>query len=476
MDLCVQARKIISEVPSLQKYTVGGNPYYRVVDSRRINGKPTPVPIKYIGSQEELVRRLLASESLDDQPELLTPLVDKAVLAVKLSSVRPYLDERQWRICLAAEAQALGHGGVSCIAEIANVSRGMIHRGLDELKGLKELISDEGIRKSGAGRKRLRETNPALVKALDALVEPDSRGDPMSPLRWTCKSTRQLTEALKRKGFQVSHTIVAELLHEEDYSLRGNVKTKEGSQHEDRDRQFHYINKQVKKFLKSKQPAISVDCKKKELIGNYKNAGREWRPKGKPQEVNMHDFPDPKSGKVIPYGIYDMRLNQGWVNVGTDHDTAAFAVESIRRWWKSPAGAESYSNANQILICADGGGSNGHRCRLWKLELSKLASEIGLTISVCHLPPGTSKWNKIEHKLFSYISSNWRGQPLVSHETIIGLIGATSTREGLRVTATLDTGTYPIGIKVLDKEMADIPITNNKFHGEWNYSIAPQKS
>lgn len=458
---------------SLQKYTVKGIPYYRIVESRRINGKPTPVPIMYIGSPEELVRRLLASRFVDDaRTKEDTFTIDKEVLAKKLSGVRPFLDERQWRLLLGAEARALGRGGVSLIAEVAGVSRGLIHRAQEELK---EPDVNDRIRKPGAGRKKLSETDPKLVAALDALVEPDSRGDPMSPLRWTCKSTRQLADALKHKGFQVSHTVVAELLHEADYSLRGNVKTKEGSEHADRDAQFHHINKQAKRFLKSKQPVISVDCKKKENIGDFKNAGREWRPKGDSRNVNMHDFVDPKLGKVIPYGIYDTKLNEGWVNVGTDHDTAAFAVESIRRWWKC-AGMHSYPKADRILICADGGGSNGSRCRLWKLELSRFAAETGLTITVCHLPPGTSKWNKIEHRLFSHITMNWRGQPLISHETVIGLIAATSTREGLRVTAALDTGSYPTGIKVSDEEFEAIAITADKFHGEWNYSIAPRNS
>jgi hypothetical protein len=296
----------------------------------------------------------------------------------------------------------------------------------------------------------------------------------MSPLRWTCKSTRQLANTLTRRGYPVSHRVVAELLHEANYSLQANVKTLEGTHHPDRDAQFRHLNEQVKEFLSAALPVISVDTKKKELVGPYKNGGQEWQPKGEPVEVNVHDFPDPKVGKAIPYGIYDVGRNTGWVNVGQDHDTASFAVASLRRWWKV-VGAIAYPEAKRFLICADGGGSNGYRVRLWKVELQRFANEMGLEVNVCHLPPGTSKWNKIEHRLFSHISMNWRGRPLVSHEVVVELLGATTTRQGLQVQAELDTGTYPKDIKVSDAEMAALHVTPDSFHGEWNYTIQPSQ-
>jgi len=303
-------------------------------------------------------------------------------------------------------------------------------------------------------------------------VEPTSRGDPMSPLRWTCKSTRQLAMALTQTGHRVSHTVVAELLDQAGYSLQAPAKTLEGRQHPDRDAQFQYLNQEVKTFLAAGQPVLSVDAKKKELVGAFKNGGREWHPAGQPEPVNVHDFPDRHLGKAIPYGIYDVGRNAGWVTVGQDHDTASFAVASLRRWWQG-VGAEAYRGTERLLICADGGGSNGYRVRLWKVELQRFADATGLDITVCHLPPGTSKWNKIEHRLFAYISLNWRGRPLISHEVIVELIGATTTQTGLRVQAERDPGAYPTKVKVTDEEMAGLRLTPHAFHGEWNYTLAP---
>jgi len=326
------------------------------------------------------------------------------------------------------------------------------------------------IRQKGGGRKKASVKDPDLLLDLEKLVEPVTRGDPQSPLRWTCKSVRNLAEELRAQGHKVSHMLVAELLHEQKYSLQANRKTKEGSSHPDRNAQFEYINAKATEFLRSGQPAISVDTKKKEQVGDYKNGGREWRPKGRPEPVQVHDFVKQKD---VPYGVYDLGQNAGWVSVGTDHDTSAFAVESIRRWWDM-MGRETYPDARQLLITADSGGSNGSRVRLWKLELQKLADETGLEISVCHFPPGTSKWNKIEHRLFSFITKNWRGKPLVSHEVIVNLIAATTTRTGLRVQSQLDTGKYPKGIKVSKPEFAAIQLYPDAFHGEWNYTIMPR--
>jgi len=307
---------------------------------------------------------------------------------------------------------------------------------------------------------------------LEALVDPVTRGDPRSPLRWTCKSTRQLSQELERKGYLISNVTVADLLHRLDYSLQANAKTLEGATHPDRDAQFQYINGRVKWFLKRHQPVISVDTKKKELVGKFKNGGKEWQPKGQPEKVEVHDFASPESTKVIPYGVYDIGKNMGWVNVGTDHDTASFALASIRRWWFG-MGREVYPNAKDLLICADCGGSNGYRIRLWKIELQRFASETGLKITTCHFPPGTSKWNKIEHRLFSHISMNWRGRPLISHEVIVKLIGETTTRTGLEVKAQLDKRKYPVKVKITDEEMKMVNLKPHKFHGEWNYSINP---
>jgi len=392
-------------------------------------------------------------------------------LAEKYTSLLPYLNERQRRLYLAVEARARGHGGVVRVARATGVSRPTIQQGLRELSGA--VTAPERVRQAGGGRKKLTERDPTLVSDLEALVDPDTRGDPMSPLRWTCKSTRQLAEALTGAGHRVSHTVVAELLDQAGYSLQAPTKTVEGRQHPDRDAQFRYLNEQVKTYSGAGQPVVSVDAKKKELVGAFKNGGREWQPTGQPEPVNVHDFPDPRLGKAIPYGIYDVGRNAGWVTVGQDHDTASFAVASLRRWWQV-VGTSAYPAAERLLICADGGGSNGYRVRLWKVELQHFADESGLSVTVCHLPPGTSKWNKIEHRLFAHISMNWRGRPLVSHEVIVELIGATTTQAGLRVQAELDLGQYPTKVKVTDEEMASLQITHHAFHGEWNYTLAPR--
>jgi hypothetical protein len=394
-------------------------------------------------------------------------------LAEKYIGLLPYLNERQRRLYLAVEARAFGHGGIARVSRATGVSRPTIQHGLRELSG--PVASPDRVRQVGGGRKKLTERDPALLSGLEALVDPDTRGDPMSPLRWTCKSTRQLSEALAGVGHRVSHTVVAELLAQAGYSLQAPTKTVEGHQHPDRDAQFRYLNEQVKTFLGAGQPVVSVDAKRKELVGAFKNGGREWQPKGQPEQVNVHDFPDPRLGKAIPYGVYDVGRNMGWVTVGQDHDTASFAVASLRRWWQA-IGTKAYRGADRLLICADGGGSNGYRVRLWKLELQRFADESGLTVTVCHLPPGTSKWNKIEHRLFAHISMNWRGRPLISHEVIVELIGATTTEAGLRVQAELDLGQYPTKVKVTDEEMAALHLTPHAFHGEWNYTLVPATS
>ena len=392
-------------------------------------------------------------------------------LAEKYTSMLPYLNERQRRLFLAVEARAFGRGGVVRVARAPGVSRPTIQQGLRELSG--PVTAPDRVRQPGGGRKQLTDRDPTLFGDLEALVDPDTRGDPMSPLRWTCKSTRQLAEALAGAGHRVSHTVVAELLDRAGYSLQAPAKTVEGHQHPDRDAQFRYLNEQVKTFLGAGQPVVSVDAKKKELVGAFRNGGREWQPRGQPEQVNVHDFPDPRVGKAIPYGIYDVGRNTGWVTVGQDHDTASFAVTSLRRWWQA-VGASTYPAAERLLICADGGGSNGYRVRLWKVELQRFADESGLAVTVCHLPPGTSKWNKIEHRLFAHISMNWRGRPLVSHEVVVALIGATTTQAGLRVQAELDLGQYPTKVKVADEEMASLQLTPHAFHGEWNYTLAPR--
>jgi len=400
---------------------------------------------------------------------------DEEILAEKFAVVLPHLDERQRRILLAAEARALGRGGVSLVARAAGVSRQTIHTALKELDAPPAPAGGR-VRRPGGGRKRLAERDPGLADALDALVEPTSRGDPESPLRWTTKSTRNLADTLTEGGHPASHTLVAGLLREQGYSLQATRKTLEGAQHPDRDAQFRYINDTARGDLDQGLPVVSVDTKKKELVGHFANKGRERQPTGAPVEVNVHDFPDPQLGKAVPYGVYDLGANSGWVNVGTDHDTAAFAVATLRRWWER-VGQVAYPAATRLLVTADAGGSNGYRLRLWKVELARLAAETGLAVTVCHLPPGTSKWNRIEHRLFSHISTNWRGRPLVSHEVIVDLIGATTTRTGLTVHAELDRRSYPKGVKVADAALAAVPLSRHEFHGEWNYTIdSPQKT
>jgi len=382
------------------------------------------------------------------------------------------LDERLRRLFAAAEAMAIGYGGVTLVSRETGVSRAAIALGCKELKEQKKPDSHR-IRKKGGGRKRAVDKDPSLKKDLENLLEPVTRGDPESPLLWTCKSVRKLSQELNRMGHKTSHNLVAELLKEMGYSLQDNNKTLEGTSHPDRNAQFEHINHKVKEYQASELPVISVDTKKKELVGDFKNSGRELRPKGEPEKVRVHDFMIPELGKASPYGVYDLTHNVGWVNVGIDHDTAAFAVESIRRWWYT-MGQERYPEANKLLITADSGGSNGYRIRLWKMELQSLANETGLAISVSHLPPGTSKWNKIEHRLFSFITQNWRGKPLVSHEVIVNLIAATSTKNGLQVRCQIDTNSYPKGIKVPDDIMASLNLQRDDFHGEWNYTISPK--
>lgn len=392
----------------------------------------------------------------------------------KFIALAPILDERSRRLWAATEAKALGYGGQALVAKATGLSRHTVHAGLRELDASSAQLtgSDKRVRRPGGGRKRLIDHDPLLVADLDALVEPTSRGDPESPLRWTCKSTRQLAGALQQQGHKVGRQKVAELLTDLGYSLQANRKTKEGAQHPDRDAQFTYINEQVQAFQRRGQPVVSVDAKKKELVGDFKNGGREWQPQGQPEAVRVYDFVDKQLGKGIPYGVYDPTANVGWVSVGSDHDTAAFAVETLRRWW-SNMGAPMYSGATELLIMADGGGSNGSRNRLWKVGLQGLANATGLRISVCHFPPGTSKWNKIEHRMFSYISMNWRGKPLTSHEVIVNLIAHTTTQSGLMIHAELDSGQYPTGIKVSDEELENVRLHRADFHGEWNYTILP---
>ena len=397
---------------------------------------------------------------------------DAGGLAHKFDILARVLDERTRRLVAAAEAEALGFGGVTAVAKASGLSRGTVIRGMAELKTAPKPGRGQRIRRKGAGRKRTVDQDPTLERDLESLVEPVTRGDPESPLRWTCKSVRQLAAQLDRVGHKTSHRMVAEILHGMDYSLQANRKTLEGASHPDRDAQFQHISDKIRAFQADRQPVISVDTKKKELVGDFKNQGRELRPKGEPEKVRVHDFVIPELGRAAPYGVYDVTQNAGWVSVGVDHDTAAFAAQSIRRWWES-MGHEAYPHAARLLITADSGGSNGARVRLWKLEMQKLADETGLEISICHLPPGTSKWNKIEHRLFSFISQNWRGKPLVSHQVIVNLIAATTTKTGLRVRAEIDPRKYPKGVKVSDQEGASIRIERDKFHGDWNYTILP---
>jgi hypothetical protein len=393
-----------------------------------------------------------------------------AVLGGLYELVAPHLTEKQRRLLAGAAAKALGRGGGARMARISGLSRPTVYTGVREL----EDPPDPGgrIRRPGGGPKRLVQRQPGLLAALEALVDPDTRGDPQSPLRWTCKSTRELADALGGQGFQVSDDTVGRLLTQQRYTLQRTQKTEEGAQHPDRDAQFRYLNDTARGHLDQGLPVVSVDTKKKELVGNYANGGTEWQPVGEPERVKVHDFPDPELGKAIPYGVYDLGANAGWVSVGTDHDTAAFAVATLRRWWQQ-AGRALYPNADRLLVCADAGGSNGYRVRAWKTELASFAAETGLQVTVCHFPPGTSKWNKIEHRLFSHISMNWRGRPLTSHEVIVELIGATRTRAGLAVRAELDRGSYPLGVKVSDRELAAVPLQRHDWHGEWNYTVLP---
>jgi len=386
------------------------------------------------------------------------------------------MDERGRRQWAAVEARELGWGGITAVAHATGLSPTTITAGLRELDlpARQRAAESVRVRRPGGGRKPLTETDPGLMAALEVLIEPATRGDPESPLRWTCKSTRRLADELTRTRHPVSVNTVASLLRQAGYSLQANRKTREGASHPDRNAQFQHINTSVRSFHDRGQPAISVDAKKKELVGDFKNAGREWCPRGQPEEVRVHDFIDKTLGKATPYGVYDILNNQGWVSVGLDHDTAQFAVHSIRTWWKK-MGRRRFPRARQLLITADGGGSNSHRSRLWKVSLQKLADELRLKLVVCHFPPGTSKWNKIEHRLFSFITQNWRGRPLVSHQTVVNLIAATTTKTGLVVKAALDTHTYDTGIKVTDEEIAKLRLTPHSFHGEWNYTLSPRR-
>jgi DNA-binding phage protein len=398
-------------------------------------------------------------------------------IAAKFAILRPLLDERARRLWAAVEARAIGRGGISWVAEATGLSRPTIRAGLQELAGPVLATGPQAttarVRCPGGGRKPLGARDPHLVQALETLVDPVTRGDPMSLLRWTCKSAAQLAAALRTQGHPVSERTVNRLLHDLGYSLQSNRKTLEGSAHPDRDAQFQYINRRAKTFQKQGQPVVSVDTKKKELVGQFRNGGREWAPQGQPEEVDVHDFPSKALGKVIPYGVYDEATNTGWVSVGVDHDTAEFAVETVRRWWRQ-MGSQAYPKAQRLLITADGGGSNGSRCRLWKVELQRLADETGLRISVCHFPPGTSKWNKIEHRMFCHITENWRGRPLVSREVVVNLIGHTTTTTGLVIQSALDEHRYPTGREVTAEQMASLALKQEKFHGEWNYTLRPR--
>ena len=399
---------------------------------------------------------------------------DVTNITKRFELLEPILGEREVRVLVAAEAECIGRGGVTLVAQATGVSRRRIAAGIKELRG--EEHPDEGrARRKGGGRKNIIEKDAELESDLEFLLDPCTRGDPESPLRWTSKSLRKLAGELTAMGHKIAKSAVAGILRKMGYSLQANRKTREGSSHEDRDAQFQHISSRASEFLKNDQPVISVDAKKKELIGSYKNGGREYHPKGSPEEVCVYDFIDKQLGKGVPYGVYDTGKNEAWVSVGTDHDTSAFAVETIRRWWRY-LGQERYPNAKKLLITADSGGSNGSRVRLWKMELQNLADELGMEISVCHLPPGTSKWNKIEHRLFSFITKNWRGKPLVSHEVIVNLIANTTTSRGLRVRCELDPNSYPKGTKISDKELAAVNISREQFHGEWNYTIAPRSS
>lgn len=393
----------------------------------------------------------------------------------KYLSLSGVLNERSRRVWAATEARSLGRGGIAAVVVATGMSSATVHKGIRELKAAEageEVLSTERIRSKGGGRKRAHDRQPELIKALERLVESTTRGDPESPLRWTCKSTYKLATELKRQGFQIGPRTVARELKERNFNLQANRKTREGDSHPDRDAQFRYINDQVLRFQRRGQPVVSVDTKKKELVGQYKNVGREWLPKGQPVEVWVHDFPDPKMKKAIPYGVYDVTHNEGWVSLGIDHDTARFAAATIQRWWKK-MGKRRYPNAKKLLITADCGGSNSSRTRLWKVALQKLADPLGLRLEVCHFPPGTSKWNKIEHRMFCHITQNWRGRPLVSYAAIVQLIGSTKTDRGLRIRAEVDENEYPTKEKITPEQMARVRLRPATFHGEWNYAVLP---
>ncbi len=397
--------------------------------------------------------------------------MDAATVRKKYAALSGSLTERSRRLWAATEAMSLGHGGIALVERATGISRSTITRGIREVEsGASAELPPERTRRPGGGRKRATEKDRTLLDDLDALVEPMTLGDPDSPLRWTSKSVRNLADELRAMGHDVSYRLVARLLGESGYSLQANRKTREGSQEVDRDAQFRYIAQRVRRQLRDRQPAISVDTKKKELVGDFKNPGREWRPKGRPEPVRVHDFLIPDQGKAIPYGVYDLSRDEGWVSVGIDHDTASFAVNAVRRWWQL-MGRPAYPDADSLLITADAGGSNGPRVRLWKWELQKFAHRTGLSITLCHFPPGTSRWNKIEHRLFSYIAMNWRAKPLVSLAAIVSLIGSTTTRSGLRIRSEIDHGSYPLGVKITDEQMAKVQLKPHAFHGEWNYTI-----
>ena len=406
----------------------------------------------------------------------MDPILTQAV-KTKFAALNPLLDERLRRRWAAVEARLLGRGGIACVAAATGISRTTIHAGLKELDaGATAGAQADGgrLRRPGAGRRPLTARDPKLTQALERLVDPVTRGDPMGPLLWTCSSAARLAEELQAAGHPVSERTVNRLLHELGYSLQANRKTLEGTQHVDRDAQFKHINRRVRAFQALRQPVVSVDTKKKELVGEYRNGGREWRPKGQPERVKVHDFVDKTLGKAIPYGIYDVTRDTGWVSVGEDHDTAVFAVETLRRWWQR-MGQVAYPQARRLLITADGGGSNSSRSRLWKVELQQFADATGLRISVCHFPPGTSKWNKIEHRMFCHITENWRGRPLVSRQVVVNLIGHTRTRSGLTIRSELDENSYPTGQTVSDEQMQALNLKRDRFHGEWNYMLTPRQ-
>ncbi len=397
--------------------------------------------------------------------------MDPKTIEAKYGALACALNERSRRLWAATEARALGHGGIAVVERATGISRSTIQRGLRELES-GEVLDPDRVRRPGGGRKRAVDQDETLLSDLDALVEPTAAGAPDSPLRWTSKSLRKLADELNAMGHQISYPVVGTLLRESGYSLQANRKSREGTSHLDRDAQFRYLNELVQKQQAREEPALSLDTKKKELVGDFKNPGREWRPKGEPERVRVHDFLLPDRGKAIPYGVYDLSRDEGWVSVGIDHDTASFAVHSIARWWEV-MGRPLYNGATSLLLTADAGGSNGSRVRLWKWELQHLANQTGLSVTVCHFPPGTSKWNKIEHRLFSYISMNWRGKPLTSLAVIVSLIGATTTRRGLRIRSEIDRGTYPQGVKISDAQMATLNLERHRFHGDWNYTIHP---